>query len=101
MPLTEGCIHAKHGAMQKIQVLFPEPQMRRLRAVAQREDRSLSELIRRATERWLDSTPANVEDTERHPPIPVFHGGAVLTHAEHLRDKSYGDLTGETKDRHA
>ncbi|MBA4386729.1 MAG: hypothetical protein C0404_02040 [Verrucomicrobia bacterium] len=87
--------------MQKIQVLFPEPQMRRLRAMAHREDRSLSELIRRATERWLDSAPTDVEDANKHPQLPVFHGGAVLTSAEHLRDKAYGDLTHETKDGHA
>ena len=78
--------------MQKIQVLFPVPQMRRLRAAARREDRPLSELIRRATERWLDSTPDQATDTTARK-VPVFHGGKVLVAADRLRDEAYGDRT--------
>ena len=40
--------------MQKIQILYPEPQMRRLRAAAKREDRPISDIVRRATDAWLD-----------------------------------------------
>ena len=80
--------------MLKIQVLFPEPEMRRLRVLAQREDRSLSELIRRATERWLDSRPAEVEEPIRGS-LPSFHGGQVLVSADRLRDEAYADMTGK------
>lgn len=44
--------------MQKIQILFPEPQMRRLRDAAADEDRPISEVVRRATESWLDAPSA-------------------------------------------
>ncbi len=43
-------IHAKHGSMQKIQILFPDPQMDALRRLSRIEDRPVSELVRRAVE---------------------------------------------------
>ena len=40
--------------MQKMQILFPDPLMGKLRAVAAEEDRPVSELIRRAVEKFLE-----------------------------------------------
>ena len=79
--------------MEKIQVLFPEPQMRRLREAAKREDCSISELIHRATENYLDKFP-RYEGGKQKPGIPVFDGGETLIGPEEMRDASYGDQTG-------
>jgi hypothetical protein len=66
--------------------------MRRLRSVASREDRPLSELIRRATERWLDSIPEAPAERGSHR-IPLFHGGRVRVKPGALRQASYDDRT--------
>ncbi len=55
--------------MKKIQVLLPEPLMGRLRRRAEWEDRPMSEVIRRATETWLESLPDDPPPRER-PPVP-------------------------------
>jgi hypothetical protein len=79
--------------MKKIQVLFPEPQMDRLRRVAMNEDRPISEIIRRATEDYLAKTPsAPLGDSASA--IPVFEGGKVLVRPDILRDLAYGERTG-------
>ena len=44
--------------MEKLQVLFPVGSMRKLREIAKREDRPMSEIVRSATEDWLNSQPA-------------------------------------------
>lgn len=68
-----------------MQILFPDPLMARLRAVAAVEDRPVSEVVRRAVERWLDQSPgAGVP----RPPVrtfPTFHGGSVLVSATEMR----------------
>jgi hypothetical protein len=48
--------------MQKMQILFPNPLIAKLREVAEQEDRPVSELIRRAVEGWkgLESTAVRV-----------------------------------------
>jgi hypothetical protein len=87
-------IHAYDVSMQKIQVLFPKPQMERLRAVARMEDRPISEIIRRATEEYLDKTPS----TPRQDPaaaLPVFDGGKTLAESRLFRDLAWSDRTGE------
>jgi hypothetical protein len=43
--------------MQKIQILFPDPVMEGLRAVARQQDRPVSELVRRAVDRLLEQLP--------------------------------------------
>jgi len=70
--------------MQKIQILFPEPQMSRLRDAAAVEDRPISEVVRRATEAWLDrrATARAARDTVT---VPTFHGGRIKTPAAALR----------------
>jgi len=79
--------------MRKIQVLFPEPQMERLRKVARLEDRPISEIIRRATEEYLAKAPVVVpRDTPLV--IPVFRGGKTLIRADQFRDMASPDRTG-------
>jgi hypothetical protein len=74
--------------MQKIQILFPDPVMERLRAAARQQDRPVSELVRRAVDRLLEQAPV-------HPPreparFPTFRGGGVLVDAESLKDLLHG-----------
>lgn len=76
--------------MQKIQILFPEPQMRRLRELARREDRPISEVVRRATEAWLDRCALTYVGSESRV-IPTFHGGETLIAAGAMRDAAWQD----------
>ena len=89
-------IHAYHVSMKKIQVLFPEPQMFRLREAAAREDRPISELIRRATESYLDKLPAGAAGSAPSD-IPVFDGGETLVLPEQMREVAYTDRTGSPR----
>jgi hypothetical protein len=74
--------------MQKIQILFPDPDMQRLRRLAELEDRPISELVRQAVERLLQqkATPP-----AQPPKFPTFRGGKVLVSADHLKATIYGD----------
>jgi hypothetical protein len=76
--------------MQKIQILFPEPQMRRLREQSKLEDRPISEIVRRATEAWLTRCPAGAPPAGKRE-VPVFRGGRILLPASRLRDEAYRD----------
>ncbi|MFM8494258.1 MAG: ribbon-helix-helix protein, CopG family [Planctomycetia bacterium] len=74
--------------MQKIQILFPDPVMERLRAVARQQDRPVSDLVRRAVDRLLEQIPATPpKQTAR---FPTFRGGGVLVDADRLRDMLHG-----------
>ena len=73
--------------MQKIQILFPDPLMKRLREVAELEDRPVSEVVRRAVERFLISKPG-VRKT-RAKGFPTFSGGAMKVAAENLKEVLY------------
>lgn len=75
--------------MQKLQILFPDPIMRKLRAVSQAEDRPVSEIVRRAVERLLMQRTATPPTPK--PSFPVFHGGGVLVSASHLKQEIYSD----------
>jgi hypothetical protein len=74
--------------MQKIQILFPDPVMERLRAVARQQDRPVSELVRRAVDRLLEQVPALPPKQPAR--FPTFHGGGVLVGADRLRDVLHG-----------
>jgi hypothetical protein len=74
--------------MQKIQILFPDPVMERLRAVARQQDRPVSELVRRAVDRLLEQAP--VLPPKQPGRFPTFHGGGVLVDADRLRDVVHG-----------
>jgi len=74
--------------MQKIQILFPNPLMGRVRAVAEEEDRPVSEIIRRAVEKFLEMRP---EKRIQRPNLPTFQGGKILLSAENLKEVLYDD----------
>ena len=75
-------------SMQKIQILFPNPLMGRVKAVATEEDRPVSEVIRRAVERVLETRP---EKPRQHWRLPTFRGGKILVPSERLKDAIYED----------
>jgi hypothetical protein len=70
--------------MQKIQILFPDPVMERLRALSRQQDRPVSELVRRAVDRLLEQVPRLAPD--RPARFPTFHGGGVLVGADRLKE---------------
>ena len=72
--------------MQKIQILFPDPTMAQLRRLARLQDRSVSEIIRRAVEESLARSP---EPNKTQRQIPSFRGGKILCSAEDLRETLY------------
>jgi hypothetical protein len=74
--------------MQKIQILFPNPLMGRVRSVAAEEDRPVSEVIRRAVERFVEMKP---EKPIQNRQLPTFRGGQILVSAENLKDALYDD----------
>jgi hypothetical protein len=74
--------------MQKMQILFPDPMMRKLREFAATEDRPVSEIVRRAVERVLQQSPVPSTSGKK---FPVFHGGGVLIPAKGMKQAIYGD----------
>ena len=74
--------------MQKIQILFPDPVMKRLRDVARQQDRPVSELVRRAVDRLLEQVPA--VQPQQPARFPTFHGCGVLVEAGRLKDVLHG-----------
>jgi metal-responsive CopG/Arc/MetJ family transcriptional regulator len=76
--------------MQKLQILVPEPVLRRLREMAKKEDRPVSEIIRRAVDAWIEKTepPADRQQGTR---IPTFHGGRIMVRAGDMRNIAHQD----------
>lgn len=74
--------------MQKIQILFPDPVMERLRAAARQQDRPVSELVRRAVDRLLEQMPTLAPKQPAR--FPTFRGGGVLVDADRLKDVLHG-----------
>ena len=62
--------------------------MGRLRAVAAEEDRPVSEVIRRAVERFLEM---RTKKPTQHRQLPTFRGGKILVSAENLKEALYDD----------
>jgi Arc/MetJ-type ribon-helix-helix transcriptional regulator len=56
--------------------------------VVANEDRPVSEVIRRAVEKFLEMKP---DQTRRRPEPPTFRGGKILVSAENLKDLIYND----------
>ncbi|MEI6082541.1 MAG: ribbon-helix-helix protein, CopG family [Verrucomicrobiota bacterium] len=71
-----------------MQILFPNPLMAKLREVAEQEDRPVSELIRRAVERFLEMKP---QKPTREINLPTFKGGEILVSAGDLKQVIYED----------
>ena len=74
--------------MQKIQILFPDPVMRKLKEFAATEDRPISEIVRRAVERLLQQLPLTGAPGKK---FPTFHGGGVRISAAEMKQEIYGD----------
>jgi len=74
--------------MRKMQILFPEPMLRRLQEVSRVEDRPVSELVRRAVDRFLEQVPEAGRGDRR---FPTFHGGGVLVAADRIKQEIYAD----------
>ena len=72
--------------MKKLQVLFPEGTMRRLKETAEREDRPMSEIVRRATEDWLDSQPVG---PGWEGPVPVYDLWIRLLDPDEFKEHLY------------
>ena len=74
--------------MQKIQILFPDPLMAQMRKLAETLDMPVSEVVRRATEEWLNKLSflqSSGGDSSRMD-IPTFDGGPCLLAADQMRD---------------
>ncbi|MFP4302885.1 MAG: hypothetical protein ACOC47_03370 [Alkalispirochaetaceae bacterium] len=71
-----------------MQILFPEPQLSRLREIASSVDRPVSELVRNAVDFWLSRYGEGQFDTVCEEP-PVYGCGEILTAPEELREKAY------------
>tara|TARA_B110000483_G_scaffold231990_1_gene299018 strand:+ start:971 stop:1159 length:189 start_codon:yes stop_codon:yes gene_type:complete len=56
--------------MQKMQILFSEPLMKKLKGVAKRLDIPVSEVVRRATDRWLEKFPESPSEKQQSPRDP-------------------------------
>ena len=81
-----------HGSMQKIQILFPDPQMEALRRLARIEDRPVSEIVRRAVERDMELRAGLLHRPESVVPgFPTFDGGKVLTSASRMKSVIHDD----------
>lgn len=78
--------------MQKLQILFPEPVLRRLRELARKEDRPVSEIVRKAVDAWIEKTEPPVERQPKQR-IPTFHGGRIRVPAGDMRDTAHQDRT--------
>ena len=74
--------------MQKVQVLLPEPVLRDLREIASAEDRSLSEVLRRAAEQMVRTYPASRRPA-RGVALRTVDGGELLASAADLRSLAY------------
>jgi len=75
--------------MEKLQILFPEPQLRRLRLAAQRQDRPVSELVRNAVQQWLDRGDQRLDGIREDP--PTFAMGSTSIPASEMREAAYRD----------
>lgn len=75
--------------MQKIQILFPDPLMRRVRELAELEDRPLSEVIRRAVERFAEQSPAVRRPDSAPRKLPTFKGGRMLADTREMKQLLY------------
>ncbi len=91
MELDCACIHAYAVYMDKLQILFPEPQLRRLRSLARRMDRPVSELVRSSVDLWLSRHESDGETVRDE--APCFHCGKILADGSDLRELANQDRT--------
>jgi hypothetical protein len=75
--------------MEKMQILFPEPQLARLRQAAKVMDRPVSELVRAAVDAWLAANAPAPRQVREAP--PVYGLGDIHTNADALRERAWED----------
>jgi hypothetical protein len=76
--------------MQKMQILFPEPQIERLRRIAAAQDRPVSELVRGAVDFWLTRYGEKGGEVAAESP-PVYACGDILVEPGDFREKAHTD----------
>jgi len=76
--------------MQRMQILFSEPQLSRLRKIAQLHDRPVSELIRSAVDFWLSRYPLDDQNYISEQP-PVYSCGDIAVPSDELRSLAHED----------
>ena len=74
-----------------MQILFPEPLMARMRALAEAEDRPVSEIVRRAVERMVEQSPAMGCRVRGAACLPTFQGGRVKVSAGEMKSLLYDE----------
>ena len=74
--------------MVKMQILFPEQQLQKLRTVAGNQDRPVSEIVRSAVDFWL-SRYGSETAAEAAEPMPLFSCGRLLQEPQAIREKAY------------
>lgn len=72
--------------MEKTQILFPGPMLKKLRTLSAEEGQPVSELVRRAVERYLSQVSMLAIPREKRRKFPTFDGGEILVSADKLRD---------------
>lgn len=72
--------------MQKMQILFPAPLMKQMRELAAREDISISDIVRKATENWLERYPAKKPSQQK---VPVVDTGRCLVDSKAMKEALY------------
>lgn len=75
--------------MEKLQILFPAPQLARLRQAAARMDRPVSELVRSAVDSWLAANAPQPKQVRETP--PTYDLGDVRADASELRELAWED----------
>jgi hypothetical protein len=75
--------------MEKLQILFPEPQLHSLRKIARSQDRPVSELVRAAVDVWLARHEPWAEEAREEP--PTYNCGKIHVRAEELREAANED----------
>ncbi len=75
--------------MEKLQILFPAPQLAQLRQAAKVMDRPVSELVRAAVDSWLAANspaPARVREAP-----PSYSLGQISADSAALRERAWED----------
>ena len=72
-----------------MQILFPEPQLARLRNLAKRQDRPVSEIVRAAVDSWLGMHEYDGDAAAEE--APVYRCGEVRVRVDSLRDMAYSE----------
>jgi len=70
--------------MEKMQILFPEQQLARLRRIAKSRDRAVSEIIRNAVDFWLSRYGGTGDDSAAESP-PSYGCGRILVDSASMR----------------